>query len=280
MLSAVEIVTKTDHLPSLPTAYLQVKRLIDDPNASSSQLAAALATDPAMTARLLRVVNSPFYGFPGRIETVTRALTILGMQQVHDAVLAGAISSAFADRRRSVVPMKPFWRRSVARAIAARLLARQARFVDAERLFVTGLLSDIGHLVMYAGVPDLTTEAMTTSGRTGRALHEVERELIGCDYADVGAALVSSWELPQAFYEPIACQIDPSLAFNHQLEAAILHVVGNLAASRVAPTSFEPHPFALSVLELDETSLVNLSKQVDRELDSAVATCFPHLAAA
>lgn len=280
MLSAVDIVTQTEHLPSLPDAYLRVKRLIDDPNGSIPQLAAALTSDPAMTARVLRVVNSPFYGFPGRIETVTRALNILGMQQVHDAVLAWAISSTFADVRTSTIPIKPFWRRSVARAIAARVLARQARFVDAERLFVAGLLSDIGHLVMYAGVPQLASEALANSQRTGRPLHEIERELIGCDYADVGAALVSAWELPEAFYEPIACQIDPSLAFNHQLEAAILHVSGSLAASRAAPTSFELHPFALSVLELEENALLSLSNQVDRELDSAVATFFPHLAAA
>ncbi|WP_374681679.1 HDOD domain-containing protein [Accumulibacter sp.] len=280
MLSAVEIVEKTDRLPSLPAAYLKVKRVIDDPHGSIRQLAAAMSSDPAMAARVLRVVNSPFYGYPGRIETVTRALNILGMQQVHDVVLAWAISSAFADVRTAVIPMKSFWRQSVARAIAARQLARRAGFVDAERLFVEGLLSDIGHLVMYTVVPDLAIAAMTGSRQTERPLHEVELELIGCDYAEVGAALVLAWELPESFYEPIKCQLAPSAATIHRLEAAILHIAGTLGASATKSPSVQPDPDALSVLELDEASLISLYNEVTGELDSAFATFFPNLAAA
>jgi HD-like signal output (HDOD) protein len=280
MPSALDIVAQTDRLPSLPAAYLKVKRVIDDPNGSIRQLAAAMSSDAAMTARVLRVVNSPFYGYPGRIETVTRALNILGMQQVHDVVLAWAISSAFADLRTAVVPMKLFWRQSVARAIAARQLARRAGFVDSERLFVEGLLSDIGHLLMYAVLPKLAIEAMTGSRRAERPLHEVERELIGCDYAEVGAALVLAWQLPEPFYEPIACQIDPSAATIHRLEAAILHSAGWVAASLAKSASLQPHPFALSALELDEASLISLGSETDGELDGAFATFFPNLAAA
>lgn len=280
MPSAVELVMQTDRLPSLPAAYLAVKKIIDDPNGSIPRLAGAMSSDPAMTARVLRVVNSPFYGYPGRIDTVTRALNILGMQQVHDVVLAWAISSAFADVHPAAVPMKLFWRQSVTRAVAARLLARQAGFIDAERLFVEGLLSDIGHLIMYVGLPDKALEARASSAETGRPLHEVERELIGCDYAEVGAALVLIWELPNCFHEPIACQIDPSTAITHRLEAAILHLAGNVATSRAAPDSAPPNPFALAALDLDETDLINLCSEIDRELDGALAALFPKLAAA
>jgi len=280
MLTAIDIVAQTERLASLPAAYLRVKRVIDDPNGSIAQVAAAMATDPAMTARILRVVNSPFFGFPGRIETVTRALNILGMQQVHDAVLAWAISSAFADVRSSVVPMAAFWRNSVVRALAARQLARRARFVDAERLFVEGLLSDIGHLAMYAQVPDLAIQAMEASRRSARPLHEIERETIGCDYAQVGAALVSAWGLPRAFNEPIACQIDPSAATSHRLEAAILHIAGALAESAGDIGRCHPDPFALAILELDDAVLSELRTQAGLELESVVATLFPHLAAA
>jgi HD-like signal output (HDOD) protein len=280
MLTASEIVAQADRLPSLPAVYFRVKRVIDDPNGSLLQLADAMATDTAMTARVLRVVNSPFFGFPGRIETVTRALNILGMQQVHDLVLAWAISSAFADVRTPVVPMQEFWRQSVARAIAARELARQARFVDAERLFVEGLLSDIGHLVMYAGVPNLSIRAIEANSRTGRPLHEVERETIGCNYAEVGAALVSAWGLPEAFNEPIACQIEPSSASGHRLEAAILHVAGIMGEWLRAPTSCRPDPFALATLDLDDAALAGVLTKLGLELESAVATLFPSLAAA
>jgi HD-like signal output (HDOD) protein len=280
MVTAVEIVAQTDRLPSLPAAYLRVKRVIDDPNASIPQVAEAMAIDPALTARVLRVVNSPFYGFPGRIQTVTRALSILGMQPVHDLVLAWAIISAFAGISSSAVPMNEFWRKSVARAVAARKLAQQARFVDAERLFVEGLLSDIGHLVMYVQLPDLAVQAAETSTRAGRPLHEIEREIIGCDYAEVGAALVSAWGLPQAFNEPIACQIQPAAATIHPLEAAILHVAGALAESLRGRERPHPDPCARAILELDDATLTSLLTEVGLELEIVVATFFPNLAAA
>jgi HD-like signal output (HDOD) protein len=278
--AASDIVAHIDRLASLPSVYIRVKRVIDDPNASLAQLAEAMATDTAMTARVLRVVNSPFYGFPGRIETLTRALNILGMQQVHDVVLAWAISSAFADLRSSVLSMKEVWRNSVARAIAARELARHARFVDKERLFVEGLLSNIGHLVLYVVVPDLALQAIEASRGSGRPLPEVEREIIGCDYAEVGVALVSAWGLPQTFAEPIACQIEPAAATTHRLEAAMLHIAGVLAESIPAPGAQQPDPSALAALELDEAALEGLREQVDLELDGVVATFFPNLAAA
>lgn len=278
MATAQELVAGIDKLASLPAVYLRVKRTIDDPRGSIAAVAKVLLTDPAMTARILQVVNSPFFGFPGRIETVTRALNILGMQQVHDAVLAWAISSAFADVKISLMPMKAFWHKSVARALAARQLARHARFVNAERLFVEGLLSDIGHLVMYAQVPELALRAMDISSRTARSLHEIERETIGCDYAEVGGALVSAWGLPQPFNEPVTCQIDPSAAATHRLEAAILHVAGALAEPAEEPGHCRPDPFALEILDLNDVILSEVRTQAEVELESVVAALFPRLA--
>jgi HD-like signal output (HDOD) protein len=147
-------------------------------------------------------------------------------------------------------------------------------------LFVEGLLSDIGHLVIYARVPDLAIQAVETSNQTGRPLHEIEREIIGCDYAEVGAALVSAWGLPEAFNEPIACQIEPASATIHPLEAAILHVAGALAESMRAPENPHPDPRARAILDLDDATLTSLHTQVGLELESVVATFFPSLAAA
>jgi HD-like signal output (HDOD) protein len=280
MANAAELVSQADRLASLPAAYLRVKQVLDDPHGSIPQLRDALATDPAMTSRLLRVVNSPFYGFPGRIDTVTRALHILGMQQVHDVVLSWAIASAFANLRTQVVSMEVFWRSSVARAIAAKQLGRHAGFIDSERLFVEGLLSDIGHLVMFATVPRLATEALDLSARTRCPLDGAERTIVGCDYAEVGAALVAAWALPPAFEEPIACQIDPSKADAHRLEAAILHVAGALAGSPRGEASALPLSFALDLLGLDEPAVQALRAQVAQDLDAVVASYFPELAAA
>jgi len=280
MPTAIDLVALTDRLVTLPAVYFRVKRIIDDPNGSIGQLAAAMTTDPAMTARVLRVVNSSFFGYRGRIETVTRALNILGMQQVHDVVLAWAVTSAFIGVRSAIVRMDAFWRASVARAIASRQLARHAGFVDSERLFVEGLLSDIGHLVMYVRVPELAVKARETSHITDAPLHEVECQLVGCNYAEVGAALVSAWGLPDAFEEAIRCQIEPNSAVNHRLEAAILHVARRCAEPDAAVAKGPSDPLMLKNLDLDDGALEDLRLQVAQELGTVVAAYFPHLAAA
>lgn len=280
MSTAAELVALIGRLASLPEAYMRVKRVLDDPDSGLMELTEALSTDPAMTARLLRVVNSPFYGFNRRVDTVYRAVNVLGMRQAHDLVLVWAIGSAFANVQFTVIPIQAFWHRSVATAIAARALAKSQRFIDAERLFIEGLLADIGHLVLYTTLPGQAIKAQQESQRSGRPLAEVERELIGCDFAEIGAELVVTWDLPPTFREPIACQGSPELASEHPLEAAIVHVSTALAASLDDPSSVAPSEMALARLQIDEGVLDDLRRQVLSEIDGVVAAFFPHLKAA
>ncbi|HOL65440.1 MAG TPA: HDOD domain-containing protein [Accumulibacter sp.] len=280
MPTAAELVASIGQLASLPEAYLRVKRVLDDPDSGLMELTEALSTDPAMTARLLRVVNSSFYGFNRRVDTVYRAVNVLGMRQAHDLVLAWAISSAFANVQFTVIPLQAFWQKSVATAIAARALAKSQRFVDAERLFIEGLLADIGHLVMYTMLPGQSIKALQESRRSGQALADVERDLIGCDFAEVGAELIVAWELPSTFYEPIACQLAPDLAREHSLEAAIIHASAALAESLEHTAALGPSEAALAHLQIDDSVLDELRQQVRSEIDGVVAAFFPQLKAA
>ncbi|HMW18869.1 MAG TPA: HDOD domain-containing protein [Accumulibacter sp.] len=277
MSTAADLVASISRLASLPEAYLRVKRVLDDPDSGLMELTEAISVDPAMTARLLRVVNSPFYGFSRRVDTVYRAVNVLGMQQAHDLVLAWAIGSAFANVQFNVIPMQDFWLQSVATAIAARTLAKSQRFIDAERLFIEGLLADIGHLVMYAALPGQSIKARHESHHTGRPLAEVEREVIGTDFAEIGAVLVVAWDLPSSFQEPIACQLTPENAVNHPLEAAILSVSSALAISLDNPQAAGPSEAALSRLQIDDSMLETLCQQMRLERDGIVATFFPQL---
>lgn len=279
MPTAPEVVAGVDKLLTLPEIYLRVKSVIDDPDASIGQLARVLYTDTAMTARVLRIVNSPLYGYRGRIDTLSRALNILGMQQVHDAVLAWAVTSAWTSIRPGALSMIEFWGSSAFRAVAARELARHMELFDAERLFVEGLLSDIGHLVMYCRVPELTAMARVTSGRSARPLHEVEREVVGCDYAEVGAALVRAWQLPALFEEPIARQVEPSLAERQPVEACILHAAGVMATDSLVDASTSSwgriDRFATATIGLDDAATLRIAATCAAELDEVVATFSP-----
>ena len=230
MPTANEIVASGVKLVTLPGIYLRVKNVIDDPATSPHDLTKVIATDPGMTARVLRLVNSAFWGLGGQIESVSRAVTLLGMLHVHDVVLATSVGLAFKGVEPACMDVPRFWRQSVFRALAANALARKCELADLERVFVEGLLSDIGHMVLYQRVPDLAARALELAREQPDELPRLERELIGCDYAEVGGALVQAWNLAPCFHAVIRYQNEPALAADHALEAALVLIGAQLAA--------------------------------------------------
>ncbi|HJV28256.1 MAG TPA: HDOD domain-containing protein [Aromatoleum sp.] len=229
MHSAAELVTTVASLAPLPTVYTEVRDEMDKPTGSCTEIAHAISADPALTASLLRLVNSAFYGYGGKIETITRAVTILGMQQVHDLVLALSVSAAFSALKPQHFDMPAFWRSSVMRGLAAREIGRSHGILGAERLFVIALLADIGHLVMHQSVPELARDAADASKRNSEPLNEAERRVVGCDYVEVGATLMSHWKLPACFAKIIGAQLLPRLAAESAYEAAIVHLATRIA---------------------------------------------------
>lgn len=225
MRTAHDLVSGIDNLATLPAVYLQVREIVDDPDSAIVDLAKVVSADPGLTARLLHVVNSVYFGLMSRVETVSHAVSLLGMQQVHDIVLATSISAVFRGMRAASMDMSRFWSNSVLRGLIARTAAENSGTRDVERLFVEGLLADIGHLVLYQTLPQEAERALMRAKVEDRPLHELEREIIGCHYADVGAALVAKWKLPERFSFAIANQIAPRLADDpYGFEAAMLHI--------------------------------------------------------
>lgn len=222
---AKEMVSGIDALASLPAVYHQVRGVLDNPDSAIADLANVVSADAAITARLLHVVNSVYFGLMSRVETVSRAVSVLGMQQVHDIVLASSVSAMFKGMSPASMNMTRFWSNSVMRALIARTGAEMVRAGELERFFVAGLLSDLGHLVMYQVEPILAEQAQLESEQSARPLHVVERERLGCDYAQVGAALVEKWSLPPRLVAAIGGQIEPASAPElYRRDAAMLHL--------------------------------------------------------
>lgn len=226
-----EQVTAGAKLISLPDIYLRLRSVLDDPDFSMSEVADVISRDPGMTARLLRLVNSAYFGLAAKIETVTRATSLLGTQQVHDLVLATSVADTFEGMSSEVMDMQRFWRRSIHCGILSRQLANKCNVLDSERLFVAGLLRDIGHLVMYQTIPLQSQQAMEQSARTARPLFEVEQEIIGLDYARVGGALMRQWDLPRSLVQATEFHIEPGRAGENALETAIVHLATLMAES-------------------------------------------------
>lgn len=282
MHSAQELVANIEGLTSLPTVYLRIREELDSEDCSLAEVARIISADPALTARLLKVVNSALYGYGGRIETIQRAVTILGLQQVHDMVLAMSVGSVFENFKPEHMDMRRFWQGSVMCGLAAREIGYQSKTLNPERLLTIGLLSDLGHLVMYQTVPLLAEEAQVLASSTGEPLHQVECRIVGCDYAEVGATLAEQWKLPNCFAQAIGAQVTPRLGGDFVTEASILNLATHIIAadragepSEVAAERVDPLVWAQIGLEPD--TFGNLRERAELNLASYIAILFPAL---
>jgi HD-like signal output (HDOD) protein len=223
-----DLISRTVDLVSLPDIYVRLKAVVDDPESSMGDVADVVAGDPALTARLLKIANSPFFGFPARVAAVTRAISLLGTQQIHDLVLATTVADAFSTMSTEIVSMWDFWSQSIRCGLVSRRLAQECNVLDSERLFAEGLLHDLGHLIMYRSVPEASAAALRQSQQQARPLFLVERALIGCDSAQVGSALMRNWRFPPGLIESVRYQNEPARAEEFRLEVAIMHIAVRL----------------------------------------------------
>lgn len=279
MHSAQELVSQIQALTSLPSVYTRIREVIDAPDGSLSEVSEVIAVDPALAARLLKVVNSALYGYGGKVDSLHRAVTLLGLQQVHDMVLAMSLGSVFAGMHPAHMDMGRFWRESVMRGIAAREIARRSGQPTAERMLVVGLLADIGHLVMYQTVPELADEAFSQAANGSRSLGESERQIVGCDFTEVGAALCTQWQLPICFAEIIGAQLNPRLAGEFVLEASMLLIANRIVeaerngeASDEAAQSVSPAIWA--ALEMQPEVFNDLRATIELDLAAYLQLLF------
>lgn len=283
MSTPQELVACVEKLASLPAVYHRIRSLLDDPDSSVHDLANAVASDAGITARVLRAVNSVLYGFPGKIETVTRAVNLMGMQQVHDLVLSTSVIGAFSGIRPARMHMARFWKDCVFRGLAARAAARELGVGDPERLFVEGLLADIGHLVMFQAVPEAADAALSESRRSQAPIHQIEDDIVGCNFAEVGAALATAWHLPSSFATAIGAQLNPAMGGPHATEAALLNIANQILATEDDTTPGDPDETALALIdpmtharfEIDVARLASIRGAAQTESAAVIALFFP-----
>lgn len=262
---------------SLSTIYTRLNEAINSPKASMLDIGKIIRDDPGLTARLLRIVNSAFYSFPSKIDTVTRAVVIVGLQQVRDLTMATSIVNLFKGIPEHLVSMESFWRHSIACGVAARILATYRRETNVERFFVAGMLHDIGRVIINTKIPDQARETILRCESSGELLYMVEREVIGFDHAAVGQALLQSWNLPHSLQEVVAYHHNPCGARRFPIETAIIHVADIIAHAMQFGTSGERFvpPLdeeAWKSIGLPESILSPTLDQLDRQLADVART--------
>lgn len=252
---------------SLPEAAIRVNELIQSPDHTAREMADVVELDAGLTVRLLRLANSALFGHVGKIEKVSHAIGMIGERALRDLVMATSVTSVFKGIPEEFVDMASFWDNSATCGVVARLLASRCGIRDGERLFLAGLLHGIGRLVFYSRQPERYREVLKVRAEGEAAILAEEKRVFGFTYADLGAAMMAAWKLPEFFQEVTANQLEPRRAEAFPKETAIVHVARDMAAS-LAPSLKTRQPpqawqagfddAALEMLGLDRDELENI----------------------
>lgn len=243
-------------LISLPEIYLKIHALMDDSTSDIDDFARVIRLDPNLTAKLLKAVNSAYFGFAGEINSISRAVYMMGIQQLHLMVLSiSAVTAVSAlDFPEDIVDLKTFWRSSLLSGTISQLLAQQLQVRPSERFFILGLLHEIGHLVLYAKFPQLARETSQLAKTNAISIDQAEQQVLGCHYGNIGAKLMEQWQLPASFQALTNFQPTPNQATEDQLETSILHIAHAFAHRQFIEQAEEPDisidPFAWQATQL------------------------------
>jgi putative nucleotidyltransferase with HDIG domain len=265
------LVENIEDLVTLPEVALRIARMVEDPTSSATDIGREISHDAALTVRLLRIANSPVFGQQGKITTISRAITVLGVRQVRDLTVGITAVHTFDGIANELVTMASFWRHSVLCAVAADQIAARRGARRGDTPFVAGLLHDIGQLVIFNRVPELAREALLMSADSveDQGLHLCEQNVIGFDHAAVGAALARGWGLPPPLRACIEFHHQPEAAREYPAEVAAIHIANSVAVLaeigssdlRDAPAI---SPWALRQAKLDDATIAEIAAQTQR----------------
>jgi HD-like signal output (HDOD) protein len=225
------LVESIEDLVTLPEVALRIARMVEDPSSSSTDIGREISRDAALTARLLRIANSPAFGHHGKIATISRAITVLGVRQVRDLTVGLTAIRTFDGISNELVTMESFWRHSLLCAVAAGQIAARRDSGRDDSPFVAGLLHDIGQLVLFSRAPVPARQAllMSVDSSDDLGLFLCEREVMGFDHGAVGLALAKKWGLPRSLQECIEFHHEPERAEEYPLDVATVHIANSAA---------------------------------------------------
>jgi putative nucleotidyltransferase with HDIG domain len=232
VVDARTLVRETSGLASLPEVAARVIGMAEDPRTTAAQFGTVIGRDPNLAGRLLKIANSSYYSRSGGIDTIARAVAVIGTRQVRDLTLGISAIRTFSGIPIGVVSMEDFWVHSLYCAMLSRTLATAVDPKLEETVFVAGLLHDVGRLVHLIGLPEESRQAlwMATEGADDVTDDMAERAVLGFDHTDVGSELACQWRLPEVLRECIAFHHAPERASPANARAvAIVHVANSLA---------------------------------------------------
>lgn len=270
-----ELVENVEKLVALPDVCIKVNRLIDAPNYSAKTLGDLIVQDTDLSARLLRLVNSAFFNLQAPVDTISRAITVIGTNELRNLVLATSAARVFTGIPGDLVDMNEFWRYSMTTGVVGGELAARCRVLHTERLFVMGVLHDIGRLVIYLELPDMSRDILLVTGGDDRLLPDVEADMMGFTHMDVGEALLRQWSLPESIITVVAHHHRPAQARSYQLESALMHMasvisVGEMSGAELEDSCEQIDPMAWEITGLSPDSIPGVMETVPQKVNEII----------
>jgi HD-like signal output (HDOD) protein len=225
-------------LPEIPSIVFELNEVIANPLSTADQMARVINKSPSLTALLLKIVNSSFYGLPSKVDRVSLAVTLIGTRELSALALGISIISVFKSIPRTLLNMQSFLQHSLGCAIIARLLAAQKGLRLTEQMFTAGLLHDIGRLILFIHFPSEILDILRRARRESGVLVAVEQQQLGCDHTAIGRYLLNHWRLPLMLENTVAFHHTPADAPD-PVPAAIVHVADILVNALGVGTSGE-----------------------------------------
>lgn len=210
-------------LPTLPSVVRNLSRMVEDQKSSAADIGEIISKDQVLSAKILRLVNSPVYGFPGRISSVTHALVLLGFNVVKGLVLGTTVFDSFGEKA------KGLWEHSLGCAVISRRIGKELNLLDVEEVMIGGLLHDLGKAVLSFVVPTEFAQCVAVAEQRHCHIRVVEMEILGIDHAAVAEWIAQQWHLPGRLTDPITYHHHPELAKNAPQVAAIVHLADILS---------------------------------------------------
>lgn len=222
-----DVVRDIRQLPSLPVVVMAVLETFEQPDVDTGVLAKKVAEDQSLAAKTLRLANSSFYGMPRKVNTLQQAITVLGFDSIRTLIVAAGITNNFYDSRDPHFDSRAFWLHSIATALCSKMVARELQ-LSQDSAFVTGLLHDIGKLVLVTRFPEQYAEAMRYRCSNDCYPMDAEQAVLGLDHAQVGRALAEYWKFPPATQNAIADHHSLDRRSSDDL-AVVVHVADAIA---------------------------------------------------
>ncbi len=247
------LVKRIKDLPTIPQVLAKVSTVVNNPKSSAKDLAKIISEDQVLTARLLKLVNSSFYGFPQKVTTVTGAIVLLGFEAIRKLVLSTSLINILQVNHNAKEAARELWDHALCCGIVAKLIGEKTKYTDAEELFVAGLLHDIGKVVQLNFFYDDYYEITKRSKIENIESRLIEVDVFGIGHDQMGVLLARYWNLPKKLEDAMGFHHTPFQANNNQVIVSIVHVANVLA-----------HCITMSMGE--DTVLPELDKEVWKQL--------------